>query len=1037
MSAWCSGCATCRAEAGESNLPGLGTLAYMRGSYGPTLLRMRDRLSSAELAGLRGLLSRAPGDPTLALLDAWACLGHVLSFYNERLINEAYLRTCTERRSAIELARLVGYAPRTGVAADVYLAFTLDDLDKEAECEVPVGTRTYSQPGPGETMQPFETVEPLRGRPRWSLMRARTRRPQEVTQEAGELYLSGTRTGLRPGDAILLEFDGRTRPVRQLRKVQHIELLEPEVPAAGFDPLAPPAGRTRVVLQPSSLARDAPRRGARPGRAAAATGASSSRGPRGIDQPILHQLLRAPTLSTDSTESLRLDPALVYQPESYALLQSLGVAYPALRDGLAGALKGSAPGGETGALRVYALRVKAAPHGHNAQLQPVFGKGDRENPVITVGYKEWLIDEVAAPPPAEGATPTIYNTGGRDMSTRPREQRLDTTGLNVLPLDAVYDQISVGSQVVVEYPVVKAAQGAILSERYTFAEVWDVATISRRAYNLPARVTRLTLSENWRDGTGEAELATIRDVTIYAAPERLELADEPWVEPVQGAEIVLDGFYDGLQPGRRLIVAGERADLEGVAGVQAAELVVVAGVTHRAVEPAQARARTKREQAAGGGGTGNSAPVVATGATYQTYLTLERPLAYAYTRATLTIYGNVAHATHGESVSELLGSGNAARALQVFALRKPPLTYVSAPTPTGVSSTLKVWVNDLRWHEADAPVDLGPDDRRYVTQTDDDGTTRLIFGAGARLPSGRDNVRASYRAGIGAAGNVKAGQIGILASRPNGVVAVTNPRPSTGGADPDQLEQIRRRAPIGLSALDRLVSVADYADFAHDFAGIAKAAARYFGDRPGEQLVHLTIAAEDDAPLSAESDMYRNLLRALQLQGDESAPVQIAFRAARLLAIGARVRLHPDHRWEVVRPRIAEALYRTFGFDRRELAQPAYASEAIETIQSVPGVAYVDLEVFGALTIGTPGQPPGPMGQGVLPEPRTPEAIATEARQLFARPAQTAADRRNMATVEAQPALRAGPDIHPAELVYLSPRVPATLLLELIEEDGR
>ena len=63
-------------------------------------------------------LSPAPGADgarharlPIALLDAWATVGDVLTFYQERIANEGYLRTATERRSVLELARLVGYAP--------------------------------------------------------------------------------------------------------------------------------------------------------------------------------------------------------------------------------------------------------------------------------------------------------------------------------------------------------------------------------------------------------------------------------------------------------------------------------------------------------------------------------------------------------------------------------------------------------------------------------------------------------------------------------------------------------------------------------------------------------------------------------------------------------------------------------------------------------------------------------------------------------------------------------------------------------------
>src|SRR6516162_7225764 len=71
----------------------------------------------------------------------------------------------------------------------------------------------------------------------------------------------------------------------------------------------------------------------------------------------------------------------------------------------------------------------------------------------------------------------------------------------------------------------------------------------------------------------------------------------------------------------------------------------------------------------------------------------------------------------------------------------------------------------------------------------------VTFGNGSRgdrLPTVVENVRATYRAGIGRPGNVRAGQITQLQTQPLCVNGVTNPLPSTGGADRDTLDQARR-----------------------------------------------------------------------------------------------------------------------------------------------------------------------------------------------------------------------------------------------------
>jgi hypothetical protein len=161
-----------------ANRPSLEALAYRMGTQAAFLETMKARLSdfyldikqddldaegkpkTTRVYPLRGLTTRAAEDPSIALLDAWATLADVLTFYQERIANEGYLRTATERRSILELARLVGYALRPGVASTVYLAYTLDDNAKEPVI-IPVGARAQSVPGPGELPQSFETVEEL------------------------------------------------------------------------------------------------------------------------------------------------------------------------------------------------------------------------------------------------------------------------------------------------------------------------------------------------------------------------------------------------------------------------------------------------------------------------------------------------------------------------------------------------------------------------------------------------------------------------------------------------------------------------------------------------------------------------------------------------------------------------------------------------------------------------------------------------------------------------------------------------------------
>lgn len=101
---------------------------------------------------------------------------------------------------------------------------------------------------------------------------------------------------------------------------------------------------------------------------------------------------------------------------------------------------------------------------------------------------------------------------------------------------------------------------------------------------------------------------------------------------------------------------------------------------------------------------------------------------------------------------------------------------------------------------------------------------------------------------IGRPGNVLAAQMSMLVSRPLGVKSVVNALRASGGADREDRDQARENAPIGVTALDRLVSLRDYGDFTRTFAGIAKADARRLTNGV-RQFVHLTITGANDIPI--------------------------------------------------------------------------------------------------------------------------------------------------------------------------------------------
>ncbi|WP_329320348.1 putative baseplate assembly protein [Streptomyces sp. NBC_01262] len=195
------------------NPPGQAAIGYRVGEYGGFLQAMLDRLSGPAYPALRDLTVRTPDDPAIALLDAWAVLGDLLTFYSERIANEGYLRTATEESSLALLGRLVGHRPRPGVAAGTYLAYSLDRdprTGQEAVVTIPRGARAQSVPGPGEEPQSFESDEDLPARAAWNELPVRQRRPYQLTAaqlpHRTTLHATGTANNVKPGDQLLFVF---------------------------------------------------------------------------------------------------------------------------------------------------------------------------------------------------------------------------------------------------------------------------------------------------------------------------------------------------------------------------------------------------------------------------------------------------------------------------------------------------------------------------------------------------------------------------------------------------------------------------------------------------------------------------------------------------------------------------------------------------------------------------------------------------------------------------------------------------------------
>ena len=235
-----------------------------------------------------------------------------------------------------------------------------------------------------------------------------------------------------------------------------------------------------------------------------------------------------------------------------------------------------------------------------------------------------------------------------------------------------------------------------------------------------------------------------------------------------------------------------------------------------------------------------------------------------------------------------------------------------------------------------------------MVRIDDEAKATVILGDGkhgARLPTGEENVKATYRFGIGSEGEVGQGALTLLKKRPFGVRAVTNPVAAGGAADPEKLDNARANAPLTVLTLDRIVSLQDFQDFGRAYAGVGKAQAVSLWN--GESnLVHITVADDDGAPVPQNT--LEKLRKAIDQARDPNVTVLVDNYQRITFLLKATVLYDSAHLEEHLHAAIKDALQEAFAFGQRGFGQPVTAAEIISAIHQVAGVVAVDLDALYA-----------------------------------------------------------------------------------------
>lgn len=935
-----SGCHCCEGQQPRPaiyNDPGLPALTWRIDTQPGFNQRMLARLplwrdpaaASSAPRPLAALTTHEPSDATLALVDAAACAADVLSFYQERIANEGFLRTATERRSVLELARAVGYELRPGVAAGVHLVFTVEDAPgAPGLCTVAAGSPIQSVPPQGKLPQVFETSDELLARAEWNALRPRLTRPADMAlldasgnprrlvlllpQGSVPASTSGLHPSLASGDLYRLDPGLAVDASVDALEVARV-YLGPDANRIQAGELLLFVGKNGANLRQLVL------------RATAVVEEKSLQRVRIELEPLpdpvkpaappqLQWYLPVGLLSfgkyaqaqVENVSFTRGNIATAFggkawqESELQAMVALQGWSGRQLVQAITASLQPSATpvAPEAGA---FSFGTRLGFFGNNAPKWGSLPAGNLHSDPYAVGWDQ-----------GDGATTTPANPG----LTATRSIWVNSQGTDNLkstqypPCNALLERpvpgLPSGSWMVFDSPSVAATTYALFDARET----------ARADFGLSGRAMALRLA----DGSGQpltsapSEDFKFRDATAHVASRRQPLVELPIDAPVAAGtrRIELTTMVLGLARGKPLAFVGARSDIPGV---DAAEIAVLDDVVH-------ANGRSTLVLQGKGG------------------------LQYSYVREGLRIHANVVAATHGESVQEVLGNGDASRPFQQFTLRRPPTTYLSAAHASGAQSTLALRVNGLLWSERPSLYGAGPDAHVFATRIDNEARMTLLFGdgrQGARLPTGQINLRASYRTGLGADGEVAAGSLTMPRAMPLGLRGVSNPLAAAGAQDPEKLEDARRNATLTLLAFERVVSLSDYQDYARAFPGIAKARADQISVAGSPRVLVSVLGATGGAP---GPEVLDNLRQAIADQSDPSQQFTLQAAALRYFRCAAGLVIDPQYEAAAVLADGQARLLQAYGFEARDLAQPVTAAALLALLQQVPGVLALDLTLL-------------------------------------------------------------------------------------------
>lgn len=272
-----------------------------------------------------------------------------------------------------------------------------------------------------------------------------------------------------------------------------------------------------------------------------------------------------------------------------------------------------------------------------------------------------------------------------------------------------------------------------------------------------------------------------------------------------------------------------------------------------------------------------------------------------------------------------------------------------------VNNSIEIYVSGVKFTQVPYLIDYQGYDPVFSVITNSDGETFVQFGdnISGRIPNNGAEIFAYYRVGGGTLGNVAAGSIRYILTNSAIGLTVNNPNvgelsgAASGGADPEATDSIRINAPKSIRALNRAVSLADYAALAIQVPGVAKsiAVADVFSS------VTLFIAPYGDSGLQSDgitsSVVFNNLAEEVLDYFTDKIPPGVSLTLQPPTYVDVRIKLDvvilPQYKSSQVVANINSAINQLFAFDNVSFNDRIYPADLYKVLGEIEGIARTTL----------------------------------------------------------------------------------------------